>query len=382
MKPMNLDAMREATRLTREGRLSEAMALLQGAGPTPDGQAAPSHTGPTIDLTAGARPARKGGGTVGKDRLSDLASTLKNGLKGLNLGSLGGTQTAAVEIAPGASFTEFRHAGAAGSRSYKLYVPGGSTEGPRPLLVMLHGCTQSPDDFAVGTGMNALAERHGLIVAYPAQDRGANANGCWNWFQPADQRRGSGELAILAGIVAEIGEAQSVDRSRIFVAGLSAGGATAALLAAEYPEIFAAAGVHSGLPAGAASDMPSAFAAMRQGGAPVSADRIRVPTIVFHGDRDATVHSTNGDRIVTQAGGTKAASVEVRNGRSDDGVGFERSVYRDGSGRSFCEHWILHGAGHAWAGGSAAGTYTDPAGPDASAEMVRFFLAVGDGASA
>ena len=172
------------------------------------------------------------------------------------------------------------------------------------------------------------------------------------------------------------------DPDRVFVAGLSAGGAMAAVLAQAYPDVFAAAGVHSGLPAGAASDMPSAFAAMRQGGAPVSADRIRVPMIVFHGDRDATVHSTNGDRIVTQAGGTKAASVEVRSGRSDGGVDFERSVYRDGSGRSFCEQWILHGAGHAWAGGSAAGTYTDPAGPDASAEMLRFFLAVGDSASA
>lgn len=269
----------------------------------------------------------------------------------------------------------------AGALDYKIYVPAGydaETDRQFPLLVMLHGCTQSPDDFAAGSRMNALGDLHGLLVAYPAQSANANGSKCWNWFRPQDQARGSGEPALIAGMTAQLQADYRVDPSRIYVAGLSAGAAMAVVLGQTYPEVFAAVGAHSGLPFRAAHDVGSAFSAMRTGGAKrvAAGTATPIPTIVFHGDRDQTVSAANGAAIVAQAlieGAGPEPSIRD-GGMASGGRHFTRTDYRDASGRTMVEDWQVHGAGHAWMGGSTAGTFTDPQGPDASAEMVRFFL--------
>ena len=285
---------------------------------------------------------------------------------------------------PGA-FVERSFAGAAGARTYKLYVPAQHADAsgaPVPMVVMLHGCTQSPDDFAAGTRMNALADEHGFVVVYPAQPASANVQKCWNWFRTADQARESGEPAILAGIVRDIAATHRIDERRIFVAGMSAGAAMAVILGATYPDLFAAVGAHSGLAYGVAHDVPSAFGAMRgASGAPRRAprDTTAVPTIVFHGDGDATVDARNATTIVAQAI-ARHDGVDLRTERTSGveagGRTYSRTTHADASGRVIAEHWILHGAGHAWSGGSPAGSYTDARGPDASREMIRFFYAL------
>lgn len=280
------------------------------------------------------------------------------------------------------SFVTRSYTGAAGSRTYKLYTPStysATGDGTFPLVVMLHGCTQSPDDFAAGTRMNALAEQHGALVAYPAQSPNANGSRCWNWFRPEDQQRDRGEPAIIAGIVHEIAAQHRVDRERVYVAGLSAGAAMAVILGETYPDVFAAIGAHSGLPYGAAHDMPSAFGAMKgaaPAGRPVS--RSRVPTIVFHGDHDQTVDARNGAAIAERAaaGYTREPGLRssVQTGTAESGSRFRRTTHADTGGRIVIEDWVVHGGGHAWSGGSPAGSFTDARGPDASAEMLRFFL--------
>ena len=282
----------------------------------------------------------------------------------------------------GAQFLSRSFACAAGSRDYKLYVPRRLPKSGRGLLVMLHGGTQDGDDFAVGTRMNERAEAHGLIVAYPSQSKAANASLCWNWFMPEHQKRGAGEPAIIAGITKEIIADYAVDPDRVFVAGLSAGGAMAAVMAATYPELYAAIGVHSGLPYESATDLPSAFAAMRGNAGPLRGRRSRKPrgavdaprvrTIVFHGDADNIVHPSNAAGIV---GASKLGErIERADTRSSEGRTYTRTVIRDQSGAVVVEDWLLHGSGHAWSGGSAEGSYTDADGPDASGEMLRFFL--------
>ncbi len=245
---------------------------------------------------------------------------------------------------------------------------------------MLHGCTQSADDFAAGTRMNFAGEEHGCFVAYPEQPSAANAQRCWNWFKSSDQQRGSGEPALIAGITRQIMADYAIDPRRIYVAGLSAGGAAAAIMGETYPDLYAAVGVHSGLACGAARDLPSAFAAM-SGNGPVRAGmgvstrklpaEHDVPTIVFHGDRDTTVHPRNGAEVIARAGGDVQVLSEPQATQKGK---FTRSVRRDASGRSVLELWEIHGAGHAWSGGSSAGSFTDPSGPDATREMLRFFL--------
>lgn len=270
--------------------------------------------------------------------------------------------------------------------AYKLYVPPTAVDAQgakRPLVVMLHGCTQGAADFAAGTRMNVLAREAGALVVYPEQTQHANAQKCWNWFKPQHQERGRGEPEALAMLIRSIADEHDVDGSRIYVAGLSAGGAMADILGRCYPDLIAAVGVHSGLPSGAASDLPSALAAMRNGASNGSASGSAPvpPTIVFHGDADATVHVRNATAIVDAAlaaergpaGGRPEASTSE--GRAPTGRRYTRTVYTDRDGRSRTEYWRLHGAGHAWSGGSAQGSYTDPTGADASAEMLRFFLA-------
>jgi poly(hydroxyalkanoate) depolymerase family esterase len=287
-----------------------------------------------------------------------------------------------VDIPEGAQFLSRSFACAAGSRDYELYLPRYLPESGRALLVMLHGGTQDGADFAAGTRMNELAEEHGFIVAYPSQSQAANASLCWNWFAPEHQKRGSGEPSIIAGITREIVAGYDVDPGRVFVAGLSAGGAMAAVMAATYPELYEAVGVHSGLPYGSAIDLPSAFAAMRGNGGSrgrrsrkprgAAGDSPRMRTIVFHGDADNIVHPSNAAGIV---GASKVGErIERAETRSSDGRTYTRTVIRDQSGAAVVEDWLLHGSGHAWSGGSADGSYTDPRGPDASREMLRFFF--------
>jgi poly(hydroxyalkanoate) depolymerase family esterase len=285
--------------------------------------------------------------------------------------------------APG-QFLEGSFSAQAGTRRYKLYIPARPASEPRPLIVMLHGCSQDPDDFAAGTAMNVLAEQHGCLVLYPEQAIGANASNCWNWFEAAHQERDGGEPSLLAGMTRDIIEARQADPKRVYVAGLSAGGAMAAIMGQAYPELYAAVGVHSGLPVGSARDLITGLAAMKKAPArPGKAARTlrrRTPLIVFHGDRDDIVHPGNGDAVLQQflhsAPHAPADALERHQDRSgnEDGRGHTCTSLRDG-GRSVAEYWELHGAGHAWSGGSVAGSYTDPAGPDASAEMLRFFLA-------
>ena len=289
-----------------------------------------------------------------------------------------------VELPPHADrprtgrFTESTFTAEAGTRSFKLFEPAGFEGAALPLVVMLHGCSQNPDDFAAGTRMNALAQEQGLYVLYPAQAPRSNAQRCWNWFLAGDQRRGQGEPALLAGMTRHVMATHRIDADRVWVAGLSAGGAMAAILAFEYPDLFAATGVHSGLPPGAAHDVVSAFSAMKSGGrgasAPASSDG--APMIVFHGDADSTVHALNGSLLIDAVlGSAPAQATRELSPAGATGRAFTRTVYApaEATGPSRAEHWVVHGAGHAWVGGDAAGSYTESAGPDASREMLRFF---------
>ncbi|SNS95847.1 esterase, PHB depolymerase family [Noviherbaspirillum humi] len=273
---------------------------------------------------------------------------------------------------------------AAGTRAYKLYVPANynadSAERPA-LVVMLHGCKQNPDDFAAGTAMNRLADQHGCLVLYPAQAANANGSNCWNWFNPSDQARDRGEPSIIADMTRQVMREYRTDSARTYVSGLSAGGAMAAILACAYPDLYAAVAIHSGLPVGSAHDVASAFGAMKNGKAGrLTPSRQPVPVIVFHGDRDHTVHSANGQQALRQCmgmpdGAANAGETRIVKGRAERGRGYTRTDFLDKDDRVIAEHWLVHGAGHAWSGGSAAGSYTDPKGPDASSEMLRFFMA-------
>jgi poly(hydroxyalkanoate) depolymerase family esterase len=273
------------------------------------------------------------------------------------------------------TFSTHTFSNAAGQRQYKLYVPAVYKTEPLPLIVMLHGCTQNADDFAAGTRMNEMAERHGFIVVYPNQAQAANHSKCWNWFKPADQLRDQGEPSLIAGITREVMARYRVDPARVYVAGLSAGGAMADVMLKTSPDLYAAAGVHSGLAYGCAKGLPSALAAMKGGKAPRNRTHAapQRPLIVFHGDADTTVHPSNAAQIVApfDAGTT---TVSTQSGAASGRRTYTQQRHMAANGVE-AESWSIHGAGHAWSGGSQHGSYTDPSGPDAAAEMVRFFLA-------
>ncbi len=283
-------------------------------------------------------------------------------------------------IPDGAQFLTRSFTCSAGARDYKLYIPASAPDRPRGLIVMLHGCKQDPNDFSVGTNMNAIAERHGLLVAYPHQTRSANTASCWNWFNPADQSRDAGEPSIIAGLTRDIVSAFGLDRRKVFVAGLSAGGAMAAIMSATYPDLYAAAGIHSGLAYRSANDVVSAFAAMRGPDEASSNEKLapkagpRVRTIVFHGARDRTVHPANADRVVDAACSQLVLDRLDRKGVTG-GRQYTSTIFLAPDGVPFVEVWRIAGAGHAWSGGNPNGSFTNSKGPDASAEMVRFFLA-------
>ena len=275
------------------------------------------------------------------------------------------------------SSVAFRHGGA--DHPFHLYVPASAAPpAGRAVILMLHGCTQDAQDFAQGTRMNAQAERTGALVLYPTQQRAANHNGCWNWFRPEDQRAGAGEPALLLAMLGHVMATEAVDPRRAYVAGLSAGGAMAAVLAREYPEVFAAVGVHSGLAAGAAHNMMGALSAMRSGakgdapGTQGGGDPA-VPLIVFHGDRDTTVHPRNGEQLLGAA--APRGMTETQSGHSGDGQRYTRTLVRSSDTKTIqAEHWLLHGAGHAWSGGDARGSHASATGVNASQEMLRFFM--------
>jgi len=259
------------------------------------------------------------------------------------------------------------------TRRYKLYVPPGQLGQALPLVVMLHGCKQNPDDFAAGTGMNQLAQAQGFFVLYPEQSKDANPSACWNWFKHSHQQRGAGEPALIASLTQAIIQHYNIDAQRVYVAGLSAGGAMAAVLAVTYPELFAALGVHSGLPAGAASNVVQALMVMKSGRTSATPLAINLPTIVFHGDADSTVHPHHGAQLVAAARGQTPGQPQVEHGLSAQGQAYTRSTWTAQPGQAAVEYWQLHGAGHAWSGGRAEGSFTNPQGVDASAEMLRFF---------
>jgi len=382
MKPFDkfLGQMMEAARLTQQEKdplaatqvIQKALAaagLLPAQAPPGTGAVKPE----LIDLNAVPEWLQKAGAAA--DAMPDKFPRMRRNMPGRKP-----SRTPALDPrAPG----EFLHGSfkcAAGKRRYKLYVPSAPAAGPRPVIVMLHGCTQDPDDFAAGTAMNVLAEAHGCLVLYPEQARNANASLCWNWFDAAHQERSGGEPSVIAGMTREVIERWQGDPARVYVAGLSAGGAMAAIMGATYPELYAAVGVHSGLPVGKARDLITGLAAMKKApaGRGRAAGRVRqhVPVIVFHGDRDDLVHPDNGEAVLEQflraADSSDASLRRVQDGGENSG--YTRTATLDRTGRSVAEYWELHGAGHAWSGGNAAGSYTDTTGPDASAEMLRFFL--------
>lgn len=291
-------------------------------------------------------------------------------------------------------------------RTYKLYVPSGYKSGTStPLVVMLHGCTQDPDQFASGTGMNELAETENFLVLYPQQTSSANQNACWNWFDTAHQSRGSGEPALITGMVNEVKSKYSVDNNKVFVTGLSAGAAMSVILGATYPDVFKAIGVGSGLEYKAATSMTAAFTAMNTGGPdPKTQGRLAyqamgsykkvVPTIVFHGTSDYTVATINGNQVLSQWATTNDfADDGSENGTIDDiadqtiqgqasgsqGRKYTRYVYNDNNGNVVMEKYLVDGMGHAWSGGNTSGSYTDPNGPNQTQITWNFFKSVSGG---
>jgi poly(hydroxyalkanoate) depolymerase family esterase len=264
----------------------------------------------------------------------------------------------------------------AGTLDYKLYIPSSYNGQACPLLLMLHGCSQDGQDFARGTGMNTVAERYGCIVAYPEQSSSANSGKCWNWFEDAHHHRGGGEPALIAGVARKIMTEYAVDPGKVFIAGLSAGGAMAVVLGRTYPDLFAAVGCHSGLAYACAVGVGAAMQAMQYGDTAGAAGH-SAPLIVFHGDMDGTVHPRNGEGVIAQSiniAGLKRSAHAQRETGEASGRNFTREIHRSACGALLAERWTVHGSGHAWSGGQRQGSYADAAGPDASGEMMRFFL--------
>lgn len=358
-------AMAQALKLTRSGNLQEATRLIQAS---LRGQAAPA-TAPSseAEIVVGLKAQRI---ALPKPETLRQPNAKRQPEPAKASGKARRTTTG--------RFEERSYTGPEGAMTYWLYLPAGVSPG-MPLVVMLHGCTQNPQDFARGTAMNALADEMGFIAAYPCQPAAANAQKCWNWFKPSDQQRGRGEPAMIAAVTQQVVRDHAADPARVYVAGLSAGGAAAAIMGAAYPDVYAAIGVHSGLACGSADSMWSAFAAMRSGSAKpstVEGGGTFVPVITFHGDSDTTVHAVNSAQIVAEAARRSdiALASRTEKGKSAGNRTYSRTISSGPDGVPVIEEWTIHGAGHAWSGGDASGSYTDASGPDASRAMLTFFL--------
>ena len=382
--PIDIEALQESAMQTAREAM-EAFSSLPGMSGMPDLSNLPGMP----DLSSLSGLSGLSGSTLG-DSLKKRVARKPKKAKQPKHAKQAKVRVPTVPELPGSfDHVAIEHAGV--DQSYRLFVPPSAANGkPMPLVLMLHGCTQNPDDFATGTGMNQAAAEAGALVVYPAQLRNANPNACWNWFTPEHQQRGGGEPDLLVEMVRDVMARHPVDPQRIYVTGLSAGGAMASLLGREYPELFAAVGVHSGLQAGAAHNMMGALSAMKTGakGLPEMAASAKpgdVPAlIVFHGDADATVSPRNGEQLVESAvqqlGGDSVKS-ETLQGQSAAGQAYTRTLFHAPAAQSKgaandvrIEQWTLHGAGHAWSGGAANGSHTDPRGVNATQEMLRFFL--------
>ena len=373
MKLRVLDVMNEALGLVKKSDLGGATALIRKA---LSGE--PATEGDAGDSTA--PPPRPSAKVIPLAPRRPLGVTLR-ALRMRPVISPGAPEAPEPTPAPdlGERFLKRAYHGPAGSLDYRLYVPADAEQRELALVVMLHGCTQNPEDFALGTRMNALAEEFGLIVAYPHQTRLANPNGCWNWFDRRHQNRGSGEPAKLAGLAQALAKEFDVRRERVFAAGLSAGGAMAEVLAATYPDVFDAVGIHSGLPYKSAGDVPSAFAAMKGTAAfdpaPPAASGRHVRKIIFHGLADGTVNAINGEHIFDEVERGENALARSDLDWPIEGGRVSRTAVKDSDGRPVAEQWLVEGGGHAWFGGDPRGSFTQTVGLDASRVMVRFFLA-------
>lgn len=398
--------MRQATRKLMSGGASEATAAIQKALQTLPGQ--PNGATPPV---SNAMPNKNATSDIGDasvtvpNFVSDLLNRLgipaaygniNTGKKDAEGDLLSPEELESGKATANGQFLTKSFTNHAGTRNYKLYIPSSYHGQAMPLMVMLHGCTQNPDDFASGTRMNIVAEESQCFVVYPTQTQAANTAKCWNWFKALDQQRDQGEPSIIAGITQTVINDYKLDAGKVYIAGLSAGGAMAIIMGTTYPDLYAAVGVHSGLPYAAAHDLPSALAAMR-GNVPISDSKHKhdadarlqsIPIIVFHGDKDATVSPQNSEQLMAQS--VPEVIFNQRNNKYDaskpikpvvivqedqvpNGHRYTRTSHHDARGRSIAEHWMIHGAGHAWAGGNKSGTYTDGKGPDASREMMRFF---------
>jgi poly(hydroxyalkanoate) depolymerase family esterase len=366
MKSRLFDAMGNALALIKNSNLAEATALLRKTLSDRDtaGDRSERPASPTPDFAFAPSP---------RAPLGEVLRALRAGRAHLPRTPFAPDERPAFP--PDDKFTSRSYRGPAGSLNYRLYVPTDHATRELALVLMLHGCTQNPEDFALGTRMNGLADEFGLIVAYPHQPRSANASGCWNWFDKRHQHRGAGEPAKLAGLSQTLAVEFGIGRERTFAAGLSAGGAMAEVLAATYPDVFDAVGIHSGLPYKAAKDVPSAFAAMK-GAAGEPALRVVTESecrkIVFHGGADATVNPVNAMRIFEHARGGGLKRIDLES--NIEGRRVDQTVLENSAGQPIVELWFVEGGGHAWFGGDSRGTYTESAGPDASRLMVRFFL--------
>jgi poly(hydroxyalkanoate) depolymerase family esterase len=285
------------------------------------------------------------------------------------------------------------YADASGQRDYRVYVPSGyRADSPAPLVTVLHGCTVDAAMMDDTTRYAALAEQRGFLVVYPEQTAAANPALCWNWFDPANQTRGQGEGTLIAGATRAVMMRWSIDQRRVFVIGASAGGAMSVLVGATYPDLFAAVGVVAGCEFGGAPCGATGGPAPKTQGhlayQAMGAFARAQPVIVFQGDADPVVAPVNGQQVIDQwiatddeaddgvlNGSVPSTPAQSTSGQVPNGRAFELAQYDGASGSTLLEYFLVHGAGHAWPGGPASASFTDPGGPDATTLSYEFFLA-------